>query len=77
MAFASRIDVHQFLAKYGLAAHLAFLAVAPLFLFPFCAASSVAVTLLWLTLLAAVWCGLMPSVRRGERLYDARLRVVS
>ena len=69
--------MHQFLAKYGLAAHLAFLAVAPLFLFPFCAASSVAVTLLWLTLLAAVWCGLMPSVRRGERLYDARLRVVS
>ena len=69
--------MHQFLAKYGLAAHLAFLAVAPLFLFPFCAASSVAVTLLWLTLLAAVWCGLMPSVRRGERLHDARLRVVS
>lgn len=69
--------MHQFLAKYGLAAHLALLAVAPLFLFPFCAASSVAVTLLWLTLLAAIWCALMPSVRGGERLHDARARVVS
>ena len=68
--------MHQFLAKYGLAAHLALLAVAPLFLFPFCAASSVAVTLLWLTLLAVIWCFLMPSVRGGERLHDARLRVV-
>ena len=69
--------MHQFLAKYGLAAHLALLAVAPLFLFPFSAESSVAVTLLWLTLLAVVWCFLVPSVRGGERLYDARLRVVS
>lgn len=69
--------MHQFLAKYGLAAHLALLAVAPLFLFPFCAASSVAVELLWLTLFAAVWCALVPSVRHGERLHDARVRVVS
>ncbi len=69
--------MHQFLAKYGLAAHLALLAVAPLFLFPFCAASSVAVVLLWLTLFAAVWSALAPSVRHGERLHDARTRVVS
>ena len=69
--------MHQFLAKYGLAAHLALLAVAPLFLFPFCAASSVAVTLLWLVLLAVVWCFLVPSVRGGERLHDAQARVVA
>lgn len=69
--------MQQFLAKYGLAAHLALLAVAPLFLFPFCSDAAVATTLLWLTLLAAVWCFLAPSVRRGEHLHMARARVLS
>ena len=69
--------MHRFLAKYGLAAHLALVAVAPLFLFPFCSASAVAVVLLWLTLLAVVWCILEPSVSRGERLHTARARVIA
>lgn len=67
--------MQQFLAKYGLAAHLALLAIAPLFLFPFCADAAIATTLLWLTLLALTWCFLAPSVRRGERLHMARARV--
>ena len=69
--------MQHFLAKYGLAAHLALLAVAPLFLFPFCTDAAIAATLLWLTLFALVWCFLMPSVRAGERLHAARARVRS
>ena len=63
------------IAKYGLAAHLALLAVAPLFLFPYCGDETVAVVLLWLSLPAAAWTVLQPSVRRGEMLHDARNRV--
>ena len=63
------------IAKYGLAAHLAILAVAPLFLFPFFADCTVAVVLLWLSLPAAAWTFMQPSVRRGEMLHDARARV--
>lgn len=65
------------IAKYGLAAHLAILAVAPLFLFPFFGDSTVAVVLLWLALPAAVWTFMQPSVRRGEMLHNARERVSS
>ena len=65
------------IAKYGLAAHLAILAVAPLFLFPFCDGASVAVALLWLSLPAAAWMFLQPSVRRGEMLHNAQARVSS
>ena len=53
------------------------MAVAPLFLFPFCGEASVAVAELWLTLLAAVWCFLEPSILRDERLHAARARVVA
>ena len=63
------------IAKYGLAAHLAILAVAPLFLFPFCGGDSVAVALLWLSLPAVAWMFLQPSVRRGEMLHNAQARV--
>lgn len=63
------------IAKYGLAAHLAILAVAPLFLFPFYGDDVVAVVLLWLSLPAALWTFLQPSVRGGEMLHDARSRV--
>ena len=65
------------IAKYGLAAHLAILAVAPLFLFPFFGEDTIAVVLLWLSLPAAVWTFMQPSVRRGEMLHDARDRVSS
>ena len=65
------------IAKYGLAAHLAILAVAPLFLFPFFGDDAIAVVLLWLSLPAAVWTVMQPSVRRGEMLHNARSRVSS
>ena len=67
--------MQRFLAKYGLAAHLALLAVAPLFLFPFCSAHDVARAVLWLALLAALWFLSSPSTRRGEPLHVARSRV--
>ena len=71
------IAVHRVIVKYGLAAHLAFLAVAPLFLYPCCSAPATATTVLWLSLVAAVWCLLVPSVRSGEPLHVARRRVLS
>lgn len=67
--------MQKLIAKYALAAHLAFLAVAPLFLFPFFDDGTIAVVLLWLSLPAAAWTVLQPSVRRGEMLHDARARL--
>ena len=69
--------MQKFIAKYGLAAHLAILAVAPLFLFPFFGDDTVATVLLWLCLPAVAWTFLQPSVRRGEMLHDARGRVAT
>lgn len=69
--------MQKFIAKYGLAAHLAILAVAPLFLFPFYGEETVAVVLLWLSLPAAAWIFMQPSVRRGEMLHNSRQRVAS
>ncbi|MBQ3290048.1 MAG: O-antigen ligase family protein [Kiritimatiellae bacterium] len=63
------------IAKYGLAAHLSLLAVAPLFLFPFCEAPKIATAMLWLSLVGAWWIMLEPSLRGGEMLHDARRRV--
>ena len=68
--------MQKLIAKYGLAAHLAILAVAPLFLFPFCATGTVAWVLVWLSLPVALWTVLEPSLRGGEHLHDARRRVV-
>lgn len=65
------------ISKYGLAAHLALLAVAPLFLFPFCGEAWTAWTLLWLAFLSAGWMVLEPSRRMDETLHDARFRVAS
>jgi len=69
--------VQKAISKYGLAAHLALLAVAPLFLFPFCGDAWTARTVLWLSLLAAGWTVLEPSRRVDETLHDARFRVAS
>ena len=65
------------ISKYGLAAHLALLAVAPLFLFPFCDDAWTAMTVIWLALLALAWTVLEPSRRVDETLHDARFRVAS
>ena len=65
------------IAKYGLAAHLSLLAVAPLFLFPFFKASEIASVVLWLSLAGFWWILLEPSLRGGEMLHDARRRVAT
>lgn len=67
--------MQKLVAKYGLAAHLAFLAVAPLVLFPFLGGTAVATVVLWLSAYAAVWLLVEPSVRNGEHLHRARMRV--
>jgi len=68
--------VQKLIAKYGTAAHLALLAVAPLFLFPFFGERGIATVLLWLSLPAAAWTILEPSLRNGEMLHQARNRVM-
>lgn len=57
----------KLVTKYGLAAHLAFLAVAPLFLSP--------VPILWLSALGLIWLMMEPSRIGSEMLHDARRRV--
>lgn len=69
--------MQRFLSKYGVAAHLAFLAVSPLFLFPYLTAGSVAAVVLWLSVFAAIWIVMEPSRRTGEMLHDARSRVAA
>ena len=59
--------MQKFIAKYGLAAHLALVVVAPLFLSP-------TATLL-LSALAAVWFVMEPSCIGYEHLHEARRRV--
>ena len=68
--------MQKLIAKYGAAAHLALLAAAPLFLFPFSQADVIATALLWLSLPAAVWTFMEPSVLDGEMLHNARVRVI-
>lgn len=60
--------MQKFISKYGLAAHLAILAVAPLFLSPVC--------VFWLSALAAVWLFMEPSRIGDEYLDEARQRVL-
>ena len=69
--------MQKFISKYALAAHLALLAVAPLFLSPLVGEGAVATVLLWLTPLVATWVLLEPSRRADEMLHDARARVAS
>lgn len=58
--------MQKVITKYGLAAHLALAAVAPLFLSP--------VAVVCLAALAAVWFVMEPSRIGGEMLHDARRR---
>ena len=67
--------MYRLVSKYALAAHLALLAVAPLFMFPFCGARETSVVVLWLSCLCAFWLFLEPSRRYGELLHHARRRV--
>lgn len=70
------LSVQKLIAKYGTAAHLALLAAAPLFLFPFLPDEAIATVLLFLSLPAAVWTLMEPSVLDGEKLHNARERAV-
>lgn len=67
--------MYSFFSKYGLAAHLALLAVAPLALFAAGAPEYTGGAMLWLALLAAAWMFFEPSRREGEMLHDSRRRV--
>lgn len=68
--------MQKFFSKYALAAHLALLAVAPLFLFPYFDSSVTAEVLLWMSLLTVLWLVLEPSKRVGEYLQQAQGRVL-
>lgn len=59
--------MQKLITKYGLAAHLALLAVAPLFLSP--------AWVLWLSALGAIWLIMEPSRIGEEMLHEARRRV--
>jgi hypothetical protein len=67
--------VQKFVSKYATAAHLALLAVAPLFLLPFLSPDKLATVMLWLSAVAGVWVLMEPSRRRNELPHDARCRV--
>jgi hypothetical protein len=66
--------VQRLLTKYGLAVHIACVCLFPLWFLGQPRVSGL-VPLLWLSLAAAEWMILIPSVRRGETLADARRRV--
>ena len=68
--------MQKLIAKYGLAAHLALLAVAPLFLFPFCDELAITKVLFWISLFGGLWMVLEPSMRTGEGLSESRRRVI-
>ena len=66
---------HKLITKYGLATHLALLASLPWALLPFLSERSLAITILWLSLLAGLWLLVEPSILAGEHLSSARARV--
>ena len=66
--------MQKIVSKYFCAAHLALLAVSPLFLFPWFDADTIAGVMLWLCLFAALWQFMEPSRRSGEMLHEARAR---
>jgi len=68
--------VQTFISKYALAAHIAFLAASPLFLFPWLGETEMASVILWLSFIGAAWYFLEPSRRNDEMMHDARSRVV-
>jgi len=76
-ASVSRTEVHRFVAIHGSAAHLALMAIAPLFLCPFVTASAAAAVMFALLPLALVWFFMEPSVYPGEKPHHARHRVVA
>ena len=66
----------RIVTKFGLAAHLAMLAAIPCALTPFVPEQWLGDVTLWLALIAAIWVLLSPSIRVGEGVTQARLRVL-
>ena len=67
----------KIISKYGLAAHLGFLAASPVAFAPFLDASALGRLILWLSLFTVVWILFDPSLRMGEHSADARKRVAT
>lgn len=68
--------MQKLISKYGLAAHLALLAVAPLIVFPYLELGDASKVVLWLSLLAFAWFVNAPSRINNERSTgQARRRV--
>jgi len=67
--------VQKIVSKYALAAHLAILAVAPLFLLPFAGERPTGVVMFWLVAFGFIWLCMEPSRRKGEMPHNARERV--
>ena len=69
--------LYQNVSKYGLATHLALAAALPAALAQFVSGSTLAVLTLWMSLVAAIWILMEPSVLSGETISGARARVLS
>ena len=69
--------LYQNVSKYGLATHLALAAALPAALAQFVSGSTLAVLILWMSLVAAIWILMEPSVLSGETISGARMRVLS
>jgi len=67
--------VHRLLTKYGLIAHIACICLFPVSVFGQPRVAGLT-PLLWLALMVVEWMFLLPSVKRGETLVDARRRMV-
>lgn len=68
--------MQKLISKYGLAAHLALLAVAPLIVFPYLGVGEIAKVVLWLSLLVFAWFLNSPSRINNERsTSEARRRI--
>ena len=68
--------IQKAITKYGLALHLAMLAALPSALAPFVSDHALGRTVLWLSFLGALWIFIEPSIRQGEHLSQARVRVL-
>lgn len=67
--------MQKFIAKYGLATHLAILVAAPIFLYQTMPNALASFMLGILTVFALIWMLMEPSLRSGEALNAARVRV--
>ena len=69
--------LYQNISRYGLATHLALAAALPAALAQFVSDVPLAVSMLWVSLVAALWIILEPSVFSGETVANARARVMA